>query len=142
MRYTSFSLYWESWGGYPDRETPFGAPTLVRVLASASYASVTLVGNRPSGPDVITAARTEPLSLDLVTPLPGLLSAALAVPGPLVDDPGDGDYRVVEDLTGFSDGPFQVSLDYTTPASVTWAPEARRLMDALYRIRQAAGELS
>jgi hypothetical protein len=145
-RYASFSLYWESWGGYPERSYPFGGPTLVRVLASADFASVTLVGERSEGPQrLVTKARAERLPAELVTPLPGLLAAAGAFgdPVPLVDDPGDGDYLVVDDLTGFSDGrPFHLSLQHTTSAALVWRPAARRLMDALQSIRGAAGELT
>ncbi len=141
MRYATFSLYWERWGGYPDRSYPFGAPSLVRVLASSGGASVTLVDERSSGPDVMTVARTSRLPVELVSPLPGLISSALAVSGALIDDPGDGDYQVVDELTGVGEGAFHLSLAYTTPSAAVWTPAARELMDALNEIRLAAGEL-
>jgi hypothetical protein len=38
-RYADFTLYWESWGGYPDREEPFGLPQLTWFVASAGSAA-------------------------------------------------------------------------------------------------------
>src|SRR5438309_1644938 len=73
--------------------------------------------------------------------LPGLISSALAVSGALIDDPGDGDYQVVDELTGVGEGAFHLSLAYTTPSAAVWTPAARELMDALNEIRLAAGEL-
>ncbi|GAB1516493.1 hypothetical protein [Actinophytocola sp. KF-1] len=137
MRYTTFSLYWERWGGYPGRDHPFGAPSLTRVLATSSASAVTLVEERPSGTGVVTVARTSPLAMSAVAPLPGLIAAALAT-SPLISEPGGGDYQVVDDLTGFSDGPFHLTLAYTVPSSAVWSPAARRLMDALNAIRSVA----
>jgi hypothetical protein len=132
--FTDFKLYWESWGGYPDRSFPFGNPSLFWLLASGTGAARCAVARDSSGParDHWTA-RWEQVPWDLAEPLPALLRecGAFGEPAPIVTDAVDGDYRVVWDLTGVSnDEPFHLCVNYILPGE-RWTPLGIRLRDAL-----------
>jgi hypothetical protein len=137
-RYSDFTLYWEDWGGYADREEPFGLPWLVWVVASADRAARCEVAQRSvSAGEVTWSAGWQRIPRDLVDPLPRLLDEAGAFgnPQPLVDDAAHAPYVSVWQLTGVARGrPFHLRLRFTTPGE-RWTPLGRRLADALHALR-------
>lgn len=132
-RYTNFSLYWESWGGYADREAAFGFPTLVCVVASAENAAVCTVITDPKRlPDIGWSADWRRVPLEDVAHLRALLEEVAQAP--VVTGAEGGDYLSVENLTGALHGhPFHVTFQYTMAAELT--PLGRRLMTALAELR-------
>ena len=140
QRYPAFTLYWEAWGGYADRDEPFGLPRLVWVVASAGRAARCVVAQRPvSASEVTWSTAWRRIPRDLVEPLPVLLEQAGAFghPLPLVDDGDDSPYVRVWQLTGVSgDRPFHLRLQFTTPDE-RWTPLGRRLADALHALGSA-----
>lgn len=133
-RYTEFTLYWESWGGYPDREEPFGLPQLTWFVASAGSAARCVVRSQPEGPARVTwSAQWQQLPRELLDPVPGLLEAAGAFgePVPLVEDNAAGDYLVVWELTGaLRDRPFRLAVQHKQPGC-QWTAVGQRLADSL-----------
>lgn len=133
-RYTEFTLYWESWGGYPDRAEPFGLPQLTWFVASAGNAARCVVRSQPEGPTRVTwSAQWEPLPRELLDPVPGLLeeAGAFGEPAPLVRDNAAGDYLVVWELSGvLRDRPFRLTVQHKQPGC-RWTPIGQRLSDSL-----------
>jgi hypothetical protein len=138
--YTTFTLYWEQWGGYPDRPYPFGNPTLTWVVASPEHAACCAVTSTSRGStEVSWGAEWRPVARRLIDPLPALLDdvGAFGAPAHLVDDAADGDYRVVWALTGVSgDRPFHLEVAFTCPGE-RWTPLGMRLRDALRALGSA-----
>lgn len=137
-RFTDFKLYWEDWGGYPDRDYPFGNPTLTWLIASKQSAARCIVRSEAEGAmSVNWHASWENVPLALAEPLPALLQdiGAFGAPQPLVEDPADADYLSVWDLTGaVGTRAFHMSIKFGCPGE-TWLPLGRRLRDALMELR-------
>lgn len=128
-RYTTFSLYWEHWGGYEDRREPFQNPELVRVLASPEVASVTRVYLANSGEAKAEARRLDRLMVVTWERLLAEIGEA-GEPAALLTDRGRGTYAVVDTLTFALDGVGrQVELDRTDDARYT--PLGTRLVQAM-----------
>src|SRR5271154_6634430 len=73
-RFTDLKLYWEDWGGYPDRDYPFGNPTLMWLIASKQAAARCVVRSEAQGAMTVNwSASWENISPTLVEPLPALL---------------------------------------------------------------------
>jgi len=137
-RFTEFRLYWEDWGGYPDRDYPFGNPTLTWLIASKEAAARCVVRPDAKGAmDVSWSASWESIPYTLVEPLPALLEeiGAFGAPQPLVEDAADGDYLSVWDLTGaVGDRAFHLSVKFSCPGEI-WSLLGHRLRDALIELR-------
>jgi hypothetical protein len=137
-RFSDFKLYWEDWGGYPDRDYPFGNPTLMWLIASKDAAARCMVRSDAKGAmDVSWSARWESIPYTLVEPLPALLDeiGAFGAAQPLVQDAPDGDYLSVWDLTGVvGERPFHLSVKFSCPGEI-WSPLGHRLRDALMELR-------
>jgi hypothetical protein len=141
--YTEFKLYWEQWGGYPDRTYPFGNPNLVWVIATKDSAARCLVRQESRGAmDVQGKADWERIPYTLVEQLipllheAGVFSAAPHIGmDALVQPAANGDYLCVEDLTGVLDNrPFHLSLKYSAPGG-EWSPLGERLRTVLIALR-------
>jgi hypothetical protein len=141
--YTDFKLYWEQWGGYPDRSYPFGNPNLVWIVATTDSAARCLVHQESRGAMTVEwKANWEQIPYALVAQLIPLLDEACAFSNtPLSDEralvqpSADGDYLCVEDVTGvLGDRPFHLSIKYLVPGSV-WSPLGERLRSALIAMR-------
>jgi hypothetical protein len=137
-RYTEFTLYWETWGGYPDRAEPFGLPQLTWFVASADSAARCVVRSQPEGSMGVTwSAEWQQLPRELLAPVPGLLeeAGAFGEPAPLVVGDAPGDYLVVWELTGaLRDRPFRLSVQHKQPGC-QWTPLGQRLSDSLHSLQ-------
>ena len=137
-RFTDLKLYWEDWGGYPDRDYPFGNPTLMWLIASKQSAARCIVRSETAAAMVVNwSASWENIPSALVEPLPALLHdiGAFGTPQPLVEDRPDADYLSVWDLTGaVGDHAFHISIKFGCPGEC-WLPLGRRLRDALMELR-------
>jgi hypothetical protein len=137
-RFTELKLYWEDWGGYPDRDYPFGNPTLTWLIASKEAAARCVVRSASQGAmDVGWSASWENIPYTLVEPLPALLEeiGAFGAAQPLVEDAPDGDYLSVWDLTGaVGERAFHLSVKFSCPGEI-WSPLGHRLRDALMELR-------
>src|SRR4030095_10794559 len=72
--YTTFTLYWEQWGGYPDRPYPFGNPTLTWVVASPEHAACCAGTSTSRGSTGGSwGAKWRPVARRRIDPLPALL---------------------------------------------------------------------
>ncbi len=138
--FTDFKLYWETWGGYADRDAPFGAPGLVWILASRTEAARCSVTASPkSASEVLWSAQWTPVPQALIEPLPPLLEqiGAFGQLQPLVSGSAEGPYFSLWDLTGVLHGrAFHFSLRFTCPGE-QWTPLGRRLADALRALAAA-----
>jgi hypothetical protein len=138
-RYTDFTLYWEKWGGYPERKEPFGLPTLTWFIATADRAMRCLVRSQPKDATTVTwSAEWQQLPRKLLDPVPGLLeeAGAFGEPAPLlVEDTAEGAYLEVWELTGaLHDRPFRLAVHRTEFGH--WPPLTlgRRLSDSLHSL--------
>ena len=136
-RYSDFTLYCETWGGYPHRKEPFGLPTLTWYVATAQNAARCVVESEVKGPMTVTwSAEWQLVPRELLDPIPGLLEEAGAFGEPvtiLPEDAAVGDYLGVVELTGaLHDRPFHLSLQWTGPP-FEWPAQSlgRRLSDCL-----------
>ena len=140
--YTDFKLYWEDWGGYPDRSCPFGEPTLMWVIATKDRTARCIVDRAHRGAmDVTWNAKWKGIPYSLVEPLPNLLEEAgvFTESKPLVEDAADGDYLAVWDLTGIVRArAFHISLKFTCPGE-RWTPLGQKVEAALYALRSYEG---
>jgi hypothetical protein len=126
-RYTEFTLYWEQWGGYANRETPFGLPRLAWFIASPEGAMRCLVAAQHKGPmDRTWGADWQQIPGRLLGPIPGLLEEAGAFGqfAPLLkggtEDDATIEYLVVDELTGaVRDRPFRLVVHTIVP-SFSW----------------------
>lgn len=140
--YTDFKLYWEEWGGYPDREYAFGNPSLFWIIARGDAAGACKVFRTATGSmtseDHAEWAR---IPYELVAPLPALLEeiGVFDVPKPLVISNPKGFYRCVWDFTGvIGDRPFHFSINFCSgPISEEYTPLGRRLNEILFALRNA-----
>lgn len=136
-RYTEFTLYWEDWGGYPDRKSPFGLPQLTWFVASPDSAARCLVRSESKGSmEIAWNAEWQQLPRELLDPVPGLLeeAGAFGEPVPLVGDVAAGDYLMVWELTGaVRDRPFRLAVERTVPGS-QWTALGQRLADSLHSL--------
>jgi hypothetical protein len=141
--FTDLKLYWEEWGGYPERRYPFGEPTLTWILATRDSAARCLIRAESKGAmDVSWTASWAKLPSHLIEPLPALLEdiGAFDSQKPLVADAPDGAYLTVWDLTGvLLDRPFHLSLKFTRPGE-RWTPLGQRLRTALIALREERGK--
>jgi hypothetical protein len=143
--YTDFKLYWEEWGGYPDREYAFGNPSLFWIIAQGESAVACKVFRTPTGSmtseDHAEWAR---IPYELFAPLPALLEEinVFENPQPLVLSNPAGIYRCVWDFTGVvGDRPFHFAINFCIgPVSEEWTPLGRRIKEILFALRNAAGE--
>jgi hypothetical protein len=143
--YTDFKLYWEEWGGYPDREQAFGNPRLLWIIAQGEGAASCKVFRTSTGSMTSEDhAQWTRIRYELVAPLPPLLEeiGVFENPQPLVLSNPAGDYRCVWDFTGvIGDRPFHFSTNFCSgPQSEEWTPLGRRLHEILFALRSAAGE--
>jgi hypothetical protein len=133
-RYTDFTLYWERWGGYPERKEPISLPELTWFIATADSAMRCLVRAHAEGGTITWSAQWQRLPRELLDPVPGLLEEAGAFdePVPLLEDITEGPYIEVWELTGaLHDRPFRLVVQRTEPGQ--WPPLTlgRRLSDSL-----------
>jgi hypothetical protein len=139
--FTDLKLYWEQWGGYPERDHPFGNPDLVWIVATRGAAARCRVVGVPAGAmEIRWEASWSSIPYPLVEPLPNLLEeiGAFGTLKPLVASGASGDYRVVHDITGVLDSrAFHFALNFTTPGHA-WTPFGERLMRMLEAISGAA----
>jgi len=137
-RFTYLKLYWEDWGGYPDRDYPFGNPTLMWLIASKETAARCVVRSDVKGSmDVSWSANWEKIPYILIEPMPALLEdiGAFGAPQPLVEDAPDGDYLSVWDLTGVvGERAFHRTIKFSCPGEI-WSPLGHRLRDSLMELR-------
>ena len=72
--YTDFKLYWELWGGYPDRDLPFGQPELLWFVAAKNNAARCAVRSDAKGStELVWHANWQNIPYSLIQPLPALL---------------------------------------------------------------------
>lgn len=135
-RYTDFTLYWETWGGYPTRKEPFGLPNLTWFVATADGAMGCRVRAQPKDSMTVTwSAEWQPLPRELLDPLPGLLEEAGAfgqAAALVANSAAEGDYLEVWELSGaLRDRPFHLTVHHTIPGE--WPPLSlgRRLSNCL-----------
>jgi hypothetical protein len=143
--YTDFKLYWEEWGGYPDREHAFGNPRLFWIIAQGESAAACNVFRTSTG-SMTSADHAEwaRIPYELFTPLPALLEEINVFDNPqtLVLSNPAGDYRCVWDFTGVvGDRPFHFAINFCSgPVSEEWTPLGRQFRENLFALRNAAGE--
>jgi hypothetical protein len=132
--YVDVTLYWQRWGGYPDREIPFGPPELWCFVAKEDRAARCLVSPLPDHtPAATPGAGWQQIPPGLLRPVPALLheAGAFGAPLPLVTGPAVGDYLQVWELTGVvHDRPCHLTVRFTAPGT-RWTPLGQRLADTL-----------
>jgi hypothetical protein len=141
--YTDFKLYWEEWGGYPDREYAFGNPSLFWIIAQGEDAVACKVFRTSTGSQTLEDhAEWARIPYELVAPLPALLEeiGVFGALKPLLISNPEGDYRFVRDFTGvIGDRPFHFSLNFCSgPINAEYTPLGKRLNEILYAIKNSS----
>ncbi len=132
--FTDFKLYWEVWGGYPDRSHPFGNPELLWVIASENSAVRCRVFPEAKGAMTIDwNVKWEKIALDVVGQIKNILEEIGAYDKlqPVVTNTVEGDYLMVWDITGVEGSrAFSISLKWTTPGE-QWTPLGERFREIM-----------
>jgi hypothetical protein len=139
--YTDFKLYWEQWGGYPDRAESFGNPSLLWILSQGENVGGCKVYRTTQGSqDVTDHAVWRHLSATDIEALKCLIQQCSTYDGELVASNPDGDYRVVWDFTGtIGIEPYHFSINYCSPGE-NWTSPGKRLKDFLYDLNKKFGD--
>jgi hypothetical protein len=136
--YTDFKLYWEVWGGYPERTYPFGNPELIWIIASENSAARCQVFSESKGSMTLQwKAEWDKIEYEVVDRLKNVLEDIGAFDNlkPLVANAAEGDYRSVWDLTGVDgDRTFRFSLTWTTPGE-QWTALGERFREIMGLLR-------
>ena len=134
MRYTDFSLLWTNFGGYADREEPFGVPTTVCMISKGDRACC-LKNWRESvtANEVRNLAAWQEVSTEMLRELRDALSTIGVFDEiqPLIETDGDGPYFVSWEFTGADAGrPFHFCVEWTTPGEV-WTPQGEHFRNVI-----------
>jgi hypothetical protein len=139
-RFVDCRLYWEEYGSYPDRDQPFGLPSLVWVIAKDKAARCRVSAEPKSASEVLWSADWKQVPYATVQGLKDMLEevGAFGELKPLVENGRGGDYLVVWDITGVvGDRAFHFSVEFTAPGE-RWTPIGERFRQVLAALRSAA----
>jgi len=140
-RFVDFRFYWEEYGSYPERDSPFGLPRLIWVVAKDKAVRCQVSANPKTATEVAWSADWKPVPCEAVQRLKDALeeTGAFGEVKPLVENGPPGDYLVVWDITGaIGDRAFHFSVEFTTPGE-RWTPIGERFQRALAALRSATG---
>jgi hypothetical protein len=138
-KFADFQFYWEEYGSYPDRDFPFGLPTLIWLIAKDNAVRCRVSAESKSAMEVQWSADWKQIPSEIVQRLTDILEevGAFGELKPLVENSQDGDYLVVWDLTGvFGQRTFHFSVEWTCPGE-RWTLIGERFREVMVALRSA-----
>jgi hypothetical protein len=142
-RFTDFRFYWEEYGSYPDRNYPFGLPSLVWIVAKDKAVRCRVCSESKSASEVLWTAAWKQIPYESVQRLKDILEevGAFGELQPLVQNRHGGVYLVLWDITAVvGDHTCHFSVEFTTPGE-RWTPIGKRFQEVMAALRSAPKDI-